>query len=155
MVLILLALALQPDSGNRVDVCMLLANPKAFQGKIVEVTGHVDRGLWGRECRSHVVVRNHQFPDVIAVTPTTYDRRLRIHPVNFEDEGKLAAEEYGSIAQHALRFNKDLECTLVGLFETLQPIDKLVHQDGATPIGFGVQGHAPAQLVLKSVETVF
>lgn len=151
MTLIFLALYLQPNAGVPVDVCEVLANIRSFQGNLVEVRGYVDRGLWGRHCKSHVVVGSYQFQDFIAVTPTTYDRRLRIHRVEFEEEGKRAAEEFGSIAQHAMQYNKELECTLIGLIETREPIEKLVLQDGSTPFGFGTQNYAPAQLILKSV----
>lgn len=143
-------------------MCELLANPQAYDGLMIEVSGMISTGggLWlsDGKCRSHITVGDYVFADIVALTDPQ-DRQFRLHPATFEwnkqdqDNLREALGQLRSALRPDDRLNVhgrvvEIQGTVVGLFETRRPIQRLVSRLGS-PSGFGDQGIAPAQLLVK------
>ncbi len=140
------------------SVCEVLAQATRYNGRMVMVTGidsGTDEGSWlrGEECPEYQAGGRTWKAIVWVASPQSADRR-----VDFAfDVDSLAR----SIAQfRRLRRNTLVRCiavTYTGIFETRTDWDAFTinYPDGrVTHVGFGHLGAAPAQLIMKSVDSV-
>jgi hypothetical protein len=142
----------KPPSPQVLSVCELLATPLAFNGKLVSVKGAIRtfQGLWlyDDQCPSKITVQGRSFDSLIAITyPNSI---LRIHDVPFDTDDDSMALMSKAFGPSALR--PRVFATFIGVFETRDDL-KLVSRNGRS-LGFGDQGEAPAQLLLKECREV-
>jgi hypothetical protein len=154
---ILLITTLSPHISRAappVRACSLLKDPYRYDGQMVHVrarTTGTSEGVWldGAECPRVFVTDGHVWDSIISVA---YPGNYGVHPVDFdldEQSKRRIKLKYERIPKPL--HPECLEWTFTGLFETKRNWTYGI--DGA-PIGFGHQGGAPAQLIVKSEDDV-
>jgi hypothetical protein len=150
----------------RLGVCEALSQPLKYDGQFVQIRGRVegtDEGGWlvGDECPGVFVTdEHHVWPSVISLaTPTsTKLGSTRIHPIDFEFDAESDRRIDAKYRELRTRVpDKCIFLTYSGLFETRRDWANAVARfpNGTTKvIGFGHLGTAPAQLILKSADSV-
>ena len=161
--LCILMLGAHDRAAKEVTVCDLLRSTSRYNGEMVQVNGTISTGggLWlsERPCDQPLIVGGHVFPDWIALADPD-NRDLSLHRITFRwpeadrselmrflvpvggwpDPRVMARNPHGSI--------RKLRGTVIGLFETRSPLSRLINRFGG-PSGFGDQGEAPAQIIVK------
>jgi hypothetical protein len=145
-----------------VSVCQVLAAPQAFNGKVVRLRGAVmetDEGSFlsgERLCPNVYKADGHRWLSLVARVDPGNPQRL--HDPHFAYD---ARSEAGPSARYVLlRKTHPDRCILwteAGLFETRTDwsTSRITYPDGSSKYaGFGNDGIAPAQLLLKSVVDV-
>ena len=145
-----------------VSVCQVLAAPQTFDGKLIRLRGAVtetDEGSFlsgERLCPNIYKINGHRWPSLVARVDPEDPRHL--HDPHFAYDAK---SEAGPSAKYALlRKTHPDRCVLwteAGLFETRADWSRsrITYPDGSSKyVGFGNDGIAPAQLLLKSVVDV-
>ncbi len=135
-------------------VCDLLKNPFRYDGQLVQVRARMTgtgEGVWlnGTECPGVFVTDDHVWDSLISVA---YPGNYGVHSVDFdldEQSRRRINLKYARL-RHPIH-PECLEWTLTGLFETRR---SWTYGVNGTPIGFGHQGQAPAQLIVKSEDNV-
>jgi hypothetical protein len=137
-----------------VTVCEILSNPLNYDGMFVTVrdrTAGTAEGLWliGQECPGIFKTEGYVWKSLISVVkPGNY----QVPAVEFAfDE---ASEDKLNPKYRKLRNVFPEEClrwTYTGLFETRK---EWKWTRWKTPIGFGHEGGAPGQLIVRSVDDV-
>jgi len=136
-----------------VNVCELFADPSAWNNKLVSLEGSLTAGggesepaLSGKYCSVHIEVKGLSFRNVIELTEP--GSRFAVHRVSFEwdrDSRKAYRIAINSIDRHT----EHVELTVIGVFETREPLDNLVRN--GVRLGFGHLNESPAQILAKTV----
>ena len=153
MIIFILPIVALGQARSALDVCELLSRIQDLNGHMVTVKGPIlpwELALAGEDCTSHIVVKGWKFPDAIAILPTTADRRLLLHPLDFS-----APEEFDKLnrlKKDAAARGRHIVCNCTGMVETRTPMDRMIKGRQWGTLGFGIQGWLPAQMVIKSVD---
>ena len=145
-----------------VSVCQVLAGPQAFDGKMIRLRGvaaGTDEGGFlsaTSQCSTVYKTGGYEWPRWVALTGP--DNGQRLHKPSFVYDAQSEKIPFGRYRLLQKRYpDRCLLLTDAGLFETRADWSKsrAVYPDGSSKyIGFGNDGVAPAQLLLKSVVDV-
>ena len=135
-------------------MCDLLKDPSKYDGRLVQVRDHTigtSEGVWfvSQECPGVFVTEGYEWDGLISIT---YPGNFDAHPVDFRlnlESRRRLKKKYARVRRQAKP--ECVEWTLTGLFETRTTWK---HNVNGVPIGFGHQGQAPAQLIVKSEDDV-
>jgi hypothetical protein len=149
-----LAAAAGADDARPVTICDVLQDPAKWNGKMVEVAGPImtAQNLWvmGR-CDRALEVKGSKFLTGFVLEYPS-NKKLISHKVEFDWDEESKSELY-VLTEEAMRTNRTVFATVVGMFETRIPVDSLI--DANAPYkyrGFGHMGEAPGQIIVKTVK---
>jgi hypothetical protein len=158
LIMVLQSEPLFAQEPSRVGVCDLFADSARWNGRMVEVRGVVETwsGYWlaGRDCDTKVRVGSVNFDNLIAPTDPALADRLALHKIAFTWD-PASRNSLSEAAYYSTYLGQRLRATVVGLFETRTPKEALVNPRFPDQyFGFGDQGVAPAQIVVKDVKDI-
>jgi len=141
------------------DACDILAHLGEWNGKMVEARAIVAPGdfwLSGGDCKETAGIGAPTFRSLIALTDPD-DRRFALHRVPFKRDvaswNMLVSSLYRADGEH-----KQVRVTAVGLLEVRPSLLQALADHKLNPSwdipGFGVQGLAPAQILIKEVRDI-
>lgn len=145
-----------------VDVCTVLRDPSVYDGQMVKLSGKLltspeDFALGGENCPGIFRTKGYTWPSVVYLQMPT--SRTRLHPVDFTFDSasqQQVDKEYQRLKRRVPE--RCISWTYVGMLETHLDWSKAeVHYPNGSSrlIGFGHGSAAPAQLLIKRVESVF
>lgn len=157
----------QPANGSSaagvpsVSVCQVLADPLKYQGQLIELTGlqeGTDEGAWltGPECPGVLKTLGYVWPSSIWLQIP--DSLSELDEAGFKYD--FRSEKRVDRRYHVLRRKYPAKCIIwkyTGRLKTRADWSaaKFVYPNGSAKLfGFGHQGDAPAQLLLKQVDDV-
>ena len=147
------------DALEKVAVCAVLRNPVRWNGKMIEVAGPIisppEDSFWvmGVGCDGVLEIKGTKFPSGFVFEDPS-NNRTHYHIVNFSWD-RQSKDELDSFVREARRTKQRVIATVVGLFETLDPIDGLINNDAPVKYqGFGHMGGAPAQIIVRTVKNL-
>ncbi len=139
-----------------VSICDLFEDPVKWNGVLIKVSGDLapgsgEGGPWlsGLKCKAQIVVKGARFPNLIELTDPKDRSRLHQTDLEWDEQSRdrLAHMIY-SIDRQA----EHIYATVVGIFETRVPLDRLVDETAPSPDrGFGHMGGTPAQILVKTI----
>lgn len=143
------------EAVHQVAVCDVLRDPVRWNGKLIEVTGPImtvqDYWVMGLGCEGAVKVKGVTFPSGF-VLQHPFNKRLYSHAVDF-DWDRQSKDELDFLAKEAMRTKQRVFATVVGIFETRDPIDGLINTNAPFKYqGFGHEGGAAGQIIVKTVK---
>lgn len=145
-----------------VSVCQVLADPQTFDGKLIRLRGVVvgtdEGGFLGAplQCSKAYKTGDHVWPSWVALTGPGSRQRLHNPLFVYDPESEQVPFDKYRLLQKKYP-DRCLLLTDAGLFETRADWSKsrAVYPNGSSKyVGFGNDGVAPAQLLLKSVVDV-
>lgn len=138
-------------------MCSLLEGLERWNGVEIEVRGKIrtSGGFWlsGVTCASKVRIGPVTFPDAIALTDPSTDKRLKIHPVSFKWD-TTSRDDLRRAVREAELLGEEVEATIVGVFETRVPLNTLAGTAEDDYRGFGNQSMAPGQILIRTVQNI-
>jgi hypothetical protein len=147
----------QSEEAVRVSICDLLADPVAWNGKMIEVRAQVidSNNFWimGTECPTRIHAKGTVF---IAgfVFGDPQSKNTNAHKVDFRwDLSNL--DRLNAALARVKETKEQVLATLLGMFETRVPIENLIDEKAPYKFrGFGHMGSAPGQILIKSLKEV-
>jgi len=140
-----------------IGICEILKDPAPWNGKMIEVTGPIvsvqDYWVMGTGCDGMLEVKSTKFLSGFVLEYPS-NKATHYHKVNF-DWDQASRAELNTLADEAKRTKRKVIATVVGMFETQVPIDKLI--DMTAPYkyrGFGHMGGAPGQIIVKTIKNM-
>ncbi len=131
-----------------VSLCDIFANLGRWDGQMVEVRGVIEPGsgywLAGRDCSAATKVDNVSFANIIAMIDPKDFSDVAIHSVPYAWDQASRRSLYEAIYYARFRHER-VRATIIGLYETQTPLRE---------IGFGAQGLAPAQILVREVKDI-
>ncbi len=126
---------------------------------MIEVTGPImsppEGSFWvmGVGCDGVLEVKGTKFPSGF-VFEDPFAKRTHYHVVDFSWDRK-SKDELDFFVREAARTKHRVVATVVGLFETLDPIDGLINNNAPFKYqGFGHEGGSPGQIIVKTVKNM-
>jgi len=166
--LLLLSLAVARISLGQqvVDLCDLLNNMEAWNGKLVQVRGVMKISSGGGEGEAYLSppvcdvkirvtdltmtpILEEIFPNGIQLTDP--QSRTATHKVDFRWD-KKNWDRYANAINRIDRESQYIKLTAVGVFETRAPMSRLMFR--GTQTGFGHAGYLPGQILVKTIEDI-
>jgi hypothetical protein len=144
------------QSPSAVDICTLFEAPSNWNGKLVRIdatlkNGHGEGGPWlsGENCKASIFIKGERFPNVLElVDPKSI---FALHKVNYEWD-EQSQEHYAAAVNRVDRKNEHIRLTVIGLFETREPLTDLILKGRDN--GFGHQNGIPGQILVKTVTNI-
>jgi hypothetical protein len=147
------------EALQQVAICDILRDPVRWNGKMIEVTGPImsppEDSFWvmGVGCDGVLEVKGTKFPSGF-VLQHPFNKRLYYHAVDF-DWDQTSRDELELLTRKAMRTKQRVVATVVGMFETLDPIDGLINNNSPFKYqGFGHEGGSPGQIIVKTVKNM-
>jgi len=144
-----------------ITVCDALRAGSFYDGRMVRIRGRIDgttEGTWlvGDDCPGVLVTDQHLWPSWVWLAQPGWP--LVLHPIDFKFD-KLSGLHFRRAYRRLAKRTPDrcILSTVTGLFETRTDWlgQKLTYRNGASKYaGFGHLGEAPAQLILRSEDSV-
>jgi hypothetical protein len=156
--LILILISTVDGSGqNTESVCQVLATLETRSQKIVQLRDKYigDTFVGGQKCQGSVRVAGLEFENIIHLdwpgSPSVIARKLEV-PFGFDADSANTLE-------HAIgswnRRSQDLYVTIEGLLVTKKPpLNLVVMRNPPQRMGFGPEGAAPAEIIVKRLVDV-
>jgi hypothetical protein len=149
------AAALCGQTVQSVDICTLFRDPARWNGVMIRVQGAIvsgagEGGPWlsGEQCSGQIEVKGEKFPNIIELADPR--NNVGLHAVNFQRD-EAARDKFILLLEKIYGKREHLRATVIGLFETRTPLDDLIHERPHYFNGFGDQGGAPAQILVKTM----
>lgn len=165
-ILLFIAIARLSLGQEAVDLCDVLKNLEAWNGKLVEVHGTmkiwsngVEGGayLYPPVCDAQIRIMDFS---AIPVQESTFtsgveladpQARTAIHKVDFQWDRK-ERDRYRNAMNRIDRDRQYIKLTVVGMFETRVPLSRLVSR--GTEMGFGHMGYLPGHILVKTIKDI-
>lgn len=163
-ILLFIAIARLSLGQEAVDLCDLLKNLEAWNGKLVQVHGAMKIWSGGGEggaylspqvCDAQIRVTDFSTIPILENTfrngleLTDPQDRTAIHKVDFQWD-KRNRQRYANTINRIDHDRQYIELTVVGMFETRVPLNRLVSR--GVQMGFGQAGYLPGQMLVKMIE---
>ena len=154
--ILLSAVAWSADVPKGIDLCELFREPSRWNGVMVSVRGTLhppdsenETKLAGESCEGHIEVKGTVFRNLIELEDP--QSSFRLHSVGFEwDPDSL--REMNSLLARIDRRRQEVVATVVGVFETRDPLADLIQEHRPYPFnGFGHLNGSPAQILVKTM----
>jgi hypothetical protein len=149
------------DPTRTATVCEILSQPLQYDGKVVRIRSRqagTDEGLWlsGDECPGILATGQHIWPSEIWVQLPSSP--FHLHPIDFQFDAQSQRRVEAKYRELTARApDRCIVWTYTGLFETRRNWSeaRAVYANGTSKfVGFGHQGEAPGQIIIKSADDV-
>jgi hypothetical protein len=150
--------ALFGQEVSRVAICDVFANIERWNGQMVEVQGIIEAwsGYWlaGRNCETRIRIGNVRYENLIALINPKGAEKISLHKVPYVWD-LTSWNKFQEAIYYAGFYSERVRMTVVGLYETRTPRDALVNSRFPDQyFGFGDQGVAPAQILVREVKDI-